>query len=74
VWRLDAADAAGPVAVVKLPLIGPGGTLPIAMGDLSVRVSAFAWGMMDPASLMWTDVEREFDLFSHTAQTTVTPP
>jgi hypothetical protein len=74
VWRLDGRDSAGPDAVVHLPLIGPGGTLPLAAGDLSARISAFAWPTFDPLMFSWTDVEREFDLFAHTAPTTVTPP
>jgi hypothetical protein len=74
IWRLDQADSAGPDAVVHLPLIGPGGTLPLATGDLGARISAFAWPMFDPASFLWSDVEREFEHFAHTTTVTVTPP
>jgi hypothetical protein len=34
----------------------------------------FAWPALDPANFLWTDVEREFDLFSHSKLLTVTPP
>jgi hypothetical protein len=74
VWRMDEPNAAGPDRVVHLPKIGAGGTLPLLAGDLAVRVSAFAWPTMDPALFMWSDVEREFDHFSHSAIVTLTPP
>jgi hypothetical protein len=74
IWRLDTPDSAGPDAVVHLPLIGPGGTLPLTAGDLGAQISAFAWPTFDPASFLWTDVEREFDHFAHTTSVTVTPP
>lgn len=74
VWRLDAPDAAGPNFVFRLPYVGAGNTLPLAAGNLAGRVSAFAWPTFDRESFLWTDVEREFDAFSHTASTTVTPP
>lgn len=74
VWRLDAPDASGPNFVFRLPYVGAGDTLPLAAGNLAGRVSAFAWPTFDRESFLWTDVEREFDAFSHSASTTVTPP
>lgn len=74
IWRLDAADAAGPNAIANLPFVGVGSTLPLAAGALSIRVSAYAWPTFDSANFMWTDVEREFDLFAHTAISSATPP
>ena len=72
IWRLDQPDAAGPDAVVHLPFLG--GVFPLAAGDLSVRISAFAWVSFDPGLFLWSDVEREHELFSHLAATIVTPP
>jgi hypothetical protein len=74
IWRLDAPDAAGPNAIVHLPRIGAGDTLPVAPGNLRVRISAFAWPGLDVEHLMWTDVEREHDLFAHAVEVMLTPP
>jgi hypothetical protein len=73
VWRLDAPDASGPEAIVHLPLIDAG-ALPMGAGSLAVRLSAWSWGTFDPESFLWTDVEREFDRFAHSAALSVTPP
>ena len=74
VWAIDPPDSNGPVVSVRLPLIGAGGTLPLLSGDVDVQVSAFAWSTFDALEFLWSDVEREFDLFSHAATVTATPP
>lgn len=74
IWSHDIDDASGPNMIAHLPLVGAGGTVPIGSGPLECRISAYAWPSLDPASLLWTDVEREFDHFSHSAPDTVTPP
>lgn len=74
VWALDPPDASGATVRVRLPLIGAGGTLPLVSGDVDVQVSAYAWTGLDPEALLWSDVEREFQSFAHTAVTTATPP
>ncbi|MBL8858586.1 MAG: Ig-like domain-containing protein [Planctomycetes bacterium] len=74
VWKLDQPDAAGPLATVHLPRIGPGSTLPVAAGSLSFRVSSFSWAGFNAASFLWSDVEREFDRFAHAASASATPP
>lgn len=74
IWTPDQPDALGPELQVRLALLGPGFTFPMAPGDLECRISMFAWPALDPANFLWTDVEREFDLFSHSKLLTVTPP
>ncbi len=72
IWSHDIDDASGPDMIAHLPLVG--GAVPIGAGPLQCRISAYAWPSLDPASLMWTDVEREFDYVSHSVAQTVTPP
>ena len=74
IWTSDPPDVNGPEVQVRLPLIGPGSTFPMAPGDLDCRISLFAWPALDPAVFLWTDVDREYDLFSHSAPLIVTPP
>ncbi|MBI5364400.1 MAG: Ig-like domain-containing protein [Planctomycetes bacterium] len=74
VYHADIDDASGPSVVVHLPLVGTGTTLPLAAGDLDVRVTAYAWPTLDYANLLWTDLEREFELRSISKAQTVTPP
>lgn len=74
VVRPDMPDGFGPNALVHLPLVGAGTTLPLAPGALDCRISAFAWPTFDAGSFLWTDVEREFDAYSHSATQAVTPP
>jgi hypothetical protein len=74
VWRLDQPDAAGPLAVMHLPKVGPGNTLPLASGAWGIRVSSFSWPTFDSQLFLWSDVEREFDHFAHATAVTATPP
>jgi Bacterial Ig-like domain len=74
IWTTDPPDSNGPEVQVHLPFLGPGPDFPLAAGDLGCRISLFAWPALDQASYLWSDVEREFDLFSHSKLLTVTPP
>jgi len=74
IWTADPPDSAGPEVPVYLPFLGAGPTFPLAPGDLGCRISLFAWPTLDHASFLWTDVEREYDLFSHSALLTVPQP
>ena len=56
---------------IALVLVSSGTIIP---GDLNVKVSAFAWVDFDPQLFLWSDIEREHELFSHLAETVVTPP
>ena len=73
IWRTDRPDADGG-GVVHVPFVGPGNTLPLAAGTLRAQISTFAWPGFDPASFLWSDVEREHDLYSHAIRAPFTAP
>ncbi len=73
VWTRDPPDVRGPEVQVRLPFLDGLG-LPLAPGDLDCRIQLFAWPTLDPSGFLWTDVEREYDLFSRSSMLTVTPP
>jgi hypothetical protein len=74
VWRIDPSDASGPDVVVHLPYVGVGATFPLTPGTLRAQVSAFAWPDLDPAEFLWSDVEREQDVYCHAPRVPFTPP
>jgi len=73
IWTTDPPDVRGPEVQVRLPFLDGLG-LPLAPGDLECRIDMYAWPALDQAAFLWTDVEREFDLFSHSTVLPVTPP
>jgi hypothetical protein len=73
IWTTDPPDASGPEVQVRLPYLDGVG-LPLAPGNLDCRIDLYAWPTLDQAAFLWTDVEREFDRFSHSTLLPVTPP
>lgn len=79
-WQLWTPDRAGgggsDRAKVLVPDIGPLGGNPLANGPITARISAYAWASLDigGAGFLWTDVEREYDVFSHTFPVTFSQP
>ncbi len=73
IWTTDPPDAKGPEVQVRLPYLD-GVNLPLAPGDLDCRIQLFAWPALDLTGFLWSDVEREYDLFSRSSLLTVTPP
>jgi hypothetical protein len=73
VWTVDPPDAAGAV-LVHVPEIASEGGNPLANGELEVELSAFAWPSLDTSAFLWTDIEREQDVFAHSAPVTITQP
>lgn len=69
-YRPDQNNTLGQFVSVHVPdLTGLGGMgLPDA--DLVTTVSAYAWTGFDLTDFFWSDIEREYDLFSHTLPTT----
>ena len=74
IYRFDAPDASGPDVTLHVVYVGPGNTLPLASGTLQCQVSAYAWPGFVPAQFLWSDIEREHDLYSHAIPVAITPP
>lgn len=74
-WSLWSIDGSGS-ANVLLRGVDPadGGGTGLADGDILVRGSAFAWEGFDPSAFLWSDLGREFELFSRTSQQTLSKP
>ncbi|MFN0008906.1 MAG: Ig-like domain-containing protein [Planctomycetota bacterium] len=72
IFRPDPTDAQGPDVVVHVPDLA--GLFPLAAGDLSARISAWSWPTLDLSGFLWTDIEREHDLFLHSIGQSFTPP
>ena len=69
-WRLDQNTPTGGTVRVHAPLLSTVGATPLPDGPLGLQVSAFAWEGFDFQQFFWTDVEREYDVFGHTAIST----
>lgn len=65
-WRPDQNNLAGQPVTVHVPDISLSGGSSLLDDALTVSVSAFAWAGYDAQDFLWSDVEREYDLFSHT--------
>ena len=67
-WTLWRPDPAGSATVTTLvPDIGGdfGGT-PLAPGSATLRISVYAWRGLNLTDFLWTDLEREHEVFAHT--------
>ena len=59
-WRTDAPDGLAPLSI-HFPDLGPTGS---ALGaGLDGAVEVWAWPALDPAAFLWSDLEREHDVF-----------
>ena len=63
-YRIDAPGAPGSTISVHLPDIAALGGTPLSSGPVAAAVAAYAWPGMDPEALLFTDVDREYDLIS----------
>ncbi len=72
VFLPDPRNGSGPNVVVYLPKLA--GVFPLASGPIGARVSAWSWPTFDLALFLWTDIEREHDLFVHSTVQTFTLP
>jgi len=68
----DPRNGAGPNVKVFLPNLA--GLFPLASGSIGARVSAWSWPTLDLKRFLWTDIEREHDLFVHSTVQTFTLP
>lgn len=64
-WRFDPAGAAD--VAVRVVDVADGGLVGLADGTLSATVAAYAWNGFDATDLLWSDVERRFELFARAA-------
>ncbi len=74
-WLLylsDPADGAAPE--VHLPNIALSGGTPLTSGSLTATVESFTYPAFDPGNFLWSDLEREFDLYTKSAPITFTQP
>jgi hypothetical protein len=71
-FRPDPPDASGPDVVLHVPDLG--GVFPLAAGSLDGRISAWSWPGLDLSRFLWSDIEREHDLFAHSKIQSFTPP
>jgi hypothetical protein len=71
-WRFDQAGTAD--VQVRVVDSADAGGVGLDDGILVSSVAAFAWSSLVPADFLWTDVEREFELFSRTEQISFAKP
>jgi hypothetical protein len=71
IYRSDPPDSAGTDVTVHLAYTGLGNAWPLAPGAVQCQISTYAWPGFDVASFLWSDIERERDLYSHSAPTTI---
>ncbi|MDP6954918.1 MAG: Ig-like domain-containing protein [Planctomycetota bacterium] len=73
-WTLWRPDPSGDPASVDfhVPDLGTVGGTPPAEGPLSVSISTWAWPGFDAGGFLWSDVDREYDLYSHSLVFTLT--
>jgi hypothetical protein len=72
VWRFDPSGAAD----VRLRVVDPadGAGTGLADGTLLLRASAYAWSGLDPLNFLWSDLEREFELFARAEEISFLKP
>ncbi|MFT5731774.1 MAG: hypothetical protein ACJAZN_000312 [Planctomycetota bacterium] len=67
---LDTSDGAGDI-LLSVPDIGAQGGTPLLAGQISVEVEAYA-ADLDRGEFLWTDLERQHELYSRAAPVTFT--
>jgi hypothetical protein len=61
-WRVDGAGSAD--VLLRAVDLADGGGTGLVDGSLALEASAWAWQGFDGGAFLWSDVEREFELFS----------
>lgn len=71
-WRVDPTGTAD----VRVRVVDPedGGATGLADMDVTLEATAWAWTALSPSAFLWTDVEREFELFSRAGRFTFQKP
>jgi hypothetical protein len=71
-WRFDPPGASDVAVRVVDPM--DAGALGLADGSVTSTTAAYAWSTLAPLDFLWSDVEREFELFSRGAPLTFSKP
>jgi hypothetical protein len=71
-WRGDAPD--GGDLTVRVPDLSGTAAIGLSPGPTACTISAFAWPSLSPSEFLWSDVEREHDLFAATKSVSFTVP
>ncbi|TAJ21496.1 MAG: hypothetical protein EPO68_04630 [Planctomycetota bacterium] len=65
--RADPPDAAGGTLDLRVVDIAADGGQPLADGPIEAVVESLGWPGFDASAFLWSDLEREYDLFSRSA-------
>ncbi|MEQ1891360.1 MAG: hypothetical protein ABL998_02360 [Planctomycetota bacterium] len=71
-WRVDGAGSAD--VLLRAVDLADGGGSGLANGALELEASAWAWDGFDGGAFLWSDVEREFELFALAGERTLQKP
>ena len=71
-WRVDGPGAAD--VLLRAVDLADGGGAGLADGDLDLEASVWAWQGFDGSAFLWSDVEREFELFAFAGVRTLQKP
>ena len=67
-WTLFKLDTPGVGEIsVHVPDVGAAGGMSLADGPIECSLAVFAWRTFAPDEFLWTDIEREHDLFGRAA-------
>ncbi len=70
-WRVDELDGAPGTLTIHVPDLGADG---LADGTIRCQLSAWTWPDFDPTAFLWSDIEREYDVFAHSPLVDFTQP
>ena len=73
VWHLDEPGASGTV-VLHLPDLAPGMGMPLASGTIRCVVRSYARSGFMPGFFLWSELRRETEVFSESAEVTFDQP
>lgn len=73
-WRPDPAGALAEDLRIHVPNVGAAGGTGLVNGTLRTSLFTFALPEFDPGAFLWTDIEREHELFSEAAPVSFQKP
>jgi hypothetical protein len=72
--RTDPNDAAGATLDLRVVDVAAAGGQALQAGTIEAVVESLAWPSLDPSAFFWSDLEREYDVFSRSAVLEFTQP